>query len=133
MGTTDSPHTLQEKQFVGLRILKSSVIRAIYLNNVTLIQLLQQWIGEVCNVGHNIQLSSQATQLNYVFQLQTLPILFHSFSFPKMVHESCQTHCLTVCIFLVSLPCTVLLRQDGRSPVIGLSSIFFRKVSEKGQ
>lgn len=35
MGTNDAPHTLQEKQFVGLRILKSSVIRAIYLNNVT--------------------------------------------------------------------------------------------------
>lgn len=37
MGTNDTPHTLQEKQFVGLRILKYSVIRAIYLNNVTLI------------------------------------------------------------------------------------------------
>lgn len=88
---------------------------------------LQQRIGEICNVDDNIQLSSQAAQLVHVFQFQRLPMLMlFQFLFVKTVHELCQSHYLTGCIFPVYLPCPVLLKQDGGSPVISLPSVFFK-------
>lgn len=51
-------------------------------------EVLQQWIGEICNLDDNIQLSSQAAKLVLVFQFQSLPVvmLFHLFSLMKTVH-----------------------------------------------
>lgn len=59
-------------------------------------------------------------------------MLFQSFSFVKTVHELCQSHCLTGCLVPVQLPWTLLLKQDGRSPFISLSSIFFKINGREG-